>query len=153
AVRFRTGSDPGGSSPKDPSPVPRPFQSPAAALRSDEVVRLSKNQGGGTVVRKLLVLVVSALAVAVALAASGSAFAAGGGDVPRRDGGQGVWFKRVCAIPGAAIGACGAQVVTSSEGAPHAGGSPAPTALSPAQFHSAYGLPTTAPTAQTIAIV
>src|SRR5581483_10958213 len=25
AVRFRTGSDPGGSSPKDPSPVPRTF--------------------------------------------------------------------------------------------------------------------------------
>jgi hypothetical protein len=26
AVRFRTGSDPGGSSPKDPSPVPRPYE-------------------------------------------------------------------------------------------------------------------------------
>jgi subtilase family serine protease len=103
-------------------------------------------------VRKLLVLVVSALTVAVALAASGSAFAAGG-DGPRRDGGRGVWFTRVCAIPGAALGACGAQVVTSSGGTPLAGTSPAPTALGPAQFHSAYGLPTTAPTTQTIAIV
>ncbi len=102
--------------------------------------------------RKLLVLVVSALAVAVALAASDSAFAAGG-DAPRRDGGRGVWFTRVCAIPGAALGACGAQVVTNGGGTPLAGGAPAPTALSPAQFHSAYGLPTTAPTPQTIAIV
>ena len=102
--------------------------------------------------RKLLVLVVSALAVAAALAASGSAFAAGG-DAPRRDGGRGVWFTRVCAIPGAALGACGAQVVTNSGGTPLAGGAPAPTALGPAQFHSAYGLPTTAPTPQTIAIV
>jgi subtilase family serine protease len=111
-----------------------------------------KTKGEEPVVRKLLVLVVPALAVAVALAASGSAFAAGG-DAPRRDGGHGVWFTRVCAIPGAALGACGAQVVTNSGGSPLAGGSPAPTALGPAQFHSAYGLPTTAPTTQTIAIV
>ena len=102
--------------------------------------------------RKLLVLVVPVLAVAAALAASGSAFAAGG-DAPRRDGGRGVWFTRVCATPGAALGACGAQVVTNSGGTPLAGGAPAPTALGPGQFHSAYGLPTTAPTPQTIAIV
>ena len=102
--------------------------------------------------RKLLVLVVPVLAVAVALAASGSAFAAGG-DAPRRDGGRGVWFTRVCATPGAALGACGAQVVTNSGGTPLANRAPAPTALGPGQFHSAYGLPTTAPTPQTIAIV
>src|SRR5881394_3798549 len=37
AVRFRTGSDPGGSSPKDPSPVPRTFGPEGRKMHADEV--------------------------------------------------------------------------------------------------------------------
>ena len=102
--------------------------------------------------RKLLVLVICALSAAVVLTASGGAFAAGGNE-PMRTGGHGLWFKRVCAIPGLQLGGCGAQVVTSSAGTPLAGSGPSSLSLGPAQFHSSYGLPTTAPTVQTIGIV
>ncbi len=61
-------------------------------------------------------------------------------------------FKHVC---GSLLsrGTCGAIVVADSNGTPLAGSSPAASALGPAQFHSAYNLPTTAPGSETIAIV
>ena len=102
--------------------------------------------------RKLLVLFICALSAVVVLTASGGASAAGG-DPPMRDHGRGVWFKRVCELPGLRLGGCEAQVVTSSSGTPLAGAAPALAAVAPSQFHLAYGLPTTAPTTQTIGIV
>jgi subtilase family serine protease len=58
----------------------------------------------------------------------------------------------VCPGPAAAGSArCHAHVVTDANGAPKA--VTAPKGYGPAQFHGAYGLPATASTAQTIAIV
>jgi hypothetical protein len=105
-------------------------------------------------VRKSIVLVVSAISIAVTVAASGGPAARAGGDGPMRDGGRGVWFVRACGAPGTAFGACGAQVVTNSNGTPLASSAaPPPSAYGPAQFHTAYNLPSTASPAQTIAIV
>ncbi len=104
--------------------------------------------------RKSIVLVVSAIAIAIALAASAGPAARAGGGSPMRDGGHGFWFVRACGAPGAAFGACGAQVVTNSAGTPLVTNpAPPPTAYGPAQFHTAYNLPMTAPSTQTIAIV
>ena len=104
--------------------------------------------------RKSIVLVVSAIAIAVTVAASGGPAARAGGDGPMRDGGRGVWFVRACGAPGMTFGTCGAQVVTDSGGTPLASSAaPPPTAYGPAQFHTAYNLPTNASSAQTIAIV
>jgi len=60
-------------------------------------------------------------------------------------------YRAVC--PGALAGsaACHAEVVTDARGNPLATSSP--TGYGPAQFHTAYGLPSTSPVAQTIAIV
>ena len=60
--------------------------------------------------------------------------------------------RPVC--PGPAAGGqalCGARVVTDSRGAPQA--TAAPKGYGPAQFRGAYGLPSSAPAGQTIAIV
>lgn len=60
--------------------------------------------------------------------------------------------KPVCPGPAAAGNAlCHARVVTEASGAPRA--TTAPKGYGPAQFRGAYGLPSAAPTAQTIAIV
>ena len=104
--------------------------------------------------RKSIVLVVSAISIAITVAASGGPTARAGGNGPTRDGGRGVWFVRACGAPGTTFGACGAQVVTNGDGTPLASSAaPPPTAYGPAQFHTAYNLPTTASSQQTIAIV
>src|SRR4051794_29557082 len=104
--------------------------------------------------RKSTALVVSLISLAALLAASGGAAGGSAGNRPIRDHGRGHWFVRACGEPGSALGACGVQVVTNDAGTPlAASGAPAPGSYGPAQFHTAYGLPTTAPTPQTIAIV
>jgi hypothetical protein len=105
-------------------------------------------------VRKSIVLVVSAISIALTVAASGGPSARAGGNGPIRDGGRGVWFVRACGAPSTRFGACGAQVVTNSAGKPLVtSAAPPPNAYGPAQFHTAYHLPTLAPSFQTIAIV
>ena len=101
--------------------------------------------------RKLIV-VVSAIGLAAVLLASAGAAAGPGGGVTR-DNGKGHWFRRACDLPKVAVGECGVQVVTNSNGSPLAASAPAPGSYGPAQFHTAYALPTTAPSTQTIAIV
>jgi subtilase family serine protease len=59
--------------------------------------------------------------------------------------------RAVCAAPVTGHAHCHAFVVTDANGNPNA--TLAPTGYGPAQFHGAYALPTTAPNAQTIAIV
>ena len=104
--------------------------------------------------RKLIVLVSSALLLVVVLAASGGSASGASVNGPRRDGDHGRWYVRACGAPIGALGACGAQVVTNSSGTPLVtNSSPPPGAYGPAQFHTAYNLPTTAPSAQTIGIV
>jgi hypothetical protein len=61
--------------------------------------------------------------------------------------------KRVCAGLFARFASCGAAVVADGNSSPLAGSSPPAAALGPAQFHTAYNLPTTAPSGGTIAIV
>ena len=61
--------------------------------------------------------------------------------------------KRVCTSSLGKWANCGAQVVADANGSPLAGSAPPAGALGPAEFHSAYNLPTSAPTAGTIAIV
>ena len=101
--------------------------------------------------RKLIVLVSSALSLVVLLAASGGTASGASVNGPRRDGDHGRWYVRACGDPSAAVGACGAQVVTNSAGTPLVtNDSPPPGAYGPAQFHTAYNLPTTAPSTQTI---
>jgi len=106
-------------------------------------------------VKKSIALVLSAISIAIIVAASGgTAAGAEGNNGPMRDGGHGFWFVRACGAPGLAVGACSAQVVTDSAGKPLVTNpSPPPSAYGPAQFHTAYNLPTTAPSVQTIAIV
>jgi subtilase family serine protease len=104
--------------------------------------------------RKSTALVVSLISLTALLLASGGAAGGSAGNRPVRDHGRGHWFVRACGEPGWEFGTCGAQVVTNDTGTPlAASGAPAPGSYGPAQFHTAYGLPTTAPTAQTIAIV
>jgi subtilase family serine protease len=107
--------------------------------------------------RKFTALAVTAISLVIALGATGGASAlvgTGEGSGPRQNPDGGRWFVRACPAPAGAIGACGAQVVTSSTGTPLVtSAAPPPSALGPTQFHTAYGLPTTAPTPQTIAIV
>ena len=61
--------------------------------------------------------------------------------------------KHVCAAQILHRANCGALVVADSAGSPLAGGAPPAGALSPAQFHSAYNLPTTGSGGATLAIV
>src|SRR4051812_17897446 len=60
-------------------------------------------------------------------------------------------FHAICPGPDSGSARCNALVVDDARGNPAA--TTAPTGLTPAQFHSAYNLPTTAPTTQTIGIV
>src|ERR671937_1231754 len=60
-------------------------------------------------------------------------------------------YHAVCPAAPLAAARCHAQVVTDSKGNPAA--TTSPTGYGPAEFHGAYNLPTTASTAQTIAIV
>ena len=83
--------------------------------------------------------------LAAALAAAALAFAGSGSAA------NGNSSRRVCPGPSFAAADCHARVVTDARGNPHA--TTSPTGYGPAQFHSAYGLPTTAPGLQTIAIV
>src|SRR5712691_3802437 len=59
--------------------------------------------------------------------------------------------RAVCPGAPAAAARCNAHVVTDQRGNPFA--TTAPTGYGPVQFHTAYGLPTTAGSVQTIAIV
>ncbi len=72
---------------------------------------------------------------------------------PVRDGDHGDWFRHVCAVPGGPAAGCGAQVVSSAAGAPAVSSTPPASAYGPKQFHTAYSLPTTAGTPETIGIV
>ncbi len=84
--------------------------------------------------------------------ATGSASSATGTG-PHRDHGRGHWFKHSCAAAPTGFASCDAQVVTNAAGSPLAGSAPPAGALGPAQFASAYSLPTSAPSTATIAIV
>ena len=95
-------------------------------------------------------LFVVAFGIGVAGAAGTSQF------TPHRDHGRGLWFERTCAQAPTRSASCDAQVVTNAAGTPLASGSPPASAYGPTQFHTAYGLPTTASTSSgtpTIAIV
>ena len=82
----------------------------------------------------------------VALAAVASALPA------RADVHENRSYHAVCPVPAASnVARCGALVATGSKGTPVT--TTTPTGLRPAQFHSAYNLPTQAPVPQTIALV
>jgi subtilase family serine protease len=100
-------------------------------------------------------IVVLALAASAFVASAGAAGSTPPGTAgpPQREHGRGHWFARTCAQAPEGFAACGAQVVTNASGTPLAGGSPPAGSYGPAQFHTAYNLPTTAGTAKTIAIV
>jgi hypothetical protein len=76
--------------------------------------------------------------------APASAGAAGNAPPPRPS-------KPVCPGPVSQAAGCHARVVTDSKGTPLAGSGP--SAYGPDDFHTAYALPNTSPTPQTIAIV
>ena len=95
----------------------------------------------------LLAVVVFFVAVGVGSAARGVA------SPPRRDGGHGRWYERACSAAPSGRASCGAQVVSDANGNPSASSTPPAGAYGPAQLHRGYSLPTTAPNAQTIAIV
>jgi hypothetical protein len=65
----------------------------------------------------------------------------------------GFFSKRVCTSARGLSANCAAQVAADANGTPLAASSPPPSALGPADFHTAYNLPTTAPSGGTIAIV
>jgi subtilase family serine protease len=100
----------------------------------------------------LVALLAASLVLVVGAVPSGADL---GGFGAIRDHGRGAWFRSVCDVSFGNSAACQAQVVSDSSGDPLATSSPPATALTPAQFHSAYQLPTNAPgtTAPTVAIV
>src|SRR4029077_2809307 len=95
----------------------------------------------------LLAVVVFFVAVDIGTAAPSAA------SPPRRDGGHGRWYERACLAAPSDRASCGAQVVSDANGNPSASSTPPASAYGPAQLHGGYSLPTTAPNAQTIAIV
>ncbi len=95
----------------------------------------------------------AALAAYALVSGVGTSAAANGGPLHWRDNGTGPWIAQVCSLPLPRVAGCSANVVTNSAGMPQASSSPAPGALGPSQFHSAYSLPTTAPNTETIGIV
>jgi hypothetical protein len=101
------------------------------------------------------VVLLCALAATLASAVAGSASGDASMPPPVRDHGRGHWYERACLAPASRDAACGAQVVSSDSGVPLATSSPPVGALGPADFHTAYALPTTAPagTLPTVAIV
>ncbi len=86
-----------------------------------------------------IVLVVAVLCAAV----TGSAARGDGFVRPVRDHDRGHWYERVCQGPAARAAACGAQVVSDSDGVPLASTAPPSSALGPSAFHTGYALPTT----------
>ncbi|HZQ15610.1 MAG TPA: hypothetical protein VFA82_02440 [Gaiellaceae bacterium] len=98
--------------------------------------------------RRIAAFAVVALALVVTLGASADP---NGGAT--RDHGQGKWYRHACDAPGGHRAACNAFVVTDSAGKPLASGAPPASALTPAQFHSGYALPTSGGGDQTVAIV
>jgi hypothetical protein len=86
-----------------------------------------------------------------------SVFPAGASSAPHgqvlRDHARGHWFEHACTVARLGAAACQATVVTNVDGTPLAAASPAPGSYGPAQFHTAYNLPTDAATPQTIAVV
>ncbi len=108
--------------------------------------------------RRITVLVVGAALVlafgaGIGSAAGSSASVGGGKPAVTRDHGRGHWYEHACDAPRLGVASCAAQVVAAADGTPLATGTPPAGAYGPAQFHSAYNLPTTAPNAQTVAIV
>jgi hypothetical protein len=100
--------------------------------------------------RRLFLAVAAAVCLLVLLTGSASAASA---IHPHRDHGRGHWFKPTCAVAAKGFASCNAQIVTNASGAPLASNTPPAGARSPAQFASAYSLPTTAASSATIAIV
>jgi hypothetical protein len=92
-------------------------------------------------------------AVGLALAIGVGSVGAAARDQPRRDHGRGHWFERSCDQAPDGFAACGADIVSDEQGAPLASGSPPAGALGPAQFATAYNLPSAAGAGKTIAIV
>jgi hypothetical protein len=103
--------------------------------------------------RIALTALVAALFVLVVGVGAGGADP--GGQGAHRDHGRGFWFRSVCDVAFGSSAACQAQVVSDSSGDPLATSSPPATALTPAQFHTGYSLPSAAPAGATptVAIV
>ena len=93
------------------------------------------------------------LAAAVCLLVLTGSASAASAIHPHRDHGRGHWFKPTCAVAAKGFASCNAQIVTNANGTPLASNTPPAGARSPAQFASAYALPTTAAASATIAIV
>ena len=102
--------------------------------------------------KRLVVLATSVVLVAAIVAGSGGADPGQNPNGPKRDGNQGHWYKRACAVPAAHLAACDAQVVTDSAGNPLVTNT-TPRGYGPAQLTGAYSLPATAPGTPTIGIV
>ena len=96
---------------------------------------------------------VLAFGAGIGSAAGNGAFSGSAKPAVTRDHGRGHWYERACDVPRPGVASCEAQVVAAADGTPLATGTPPAAAFGPAQFHSAYNLPTTAPSAQTIGIV
>jgi subtilase family serine protease len=100
-----------------------------------------------------------AVCAALVLAAGAAARPLDGGQGNGHPGGgpgqgHGAWFNRVCDAASTGDASCSSFVVTDANGTPLASSSPPPGAYGPAQFTSAYSLPSaTAGSGQTIAIV
>ncbi len=95
----------------------------------------------------------AALSAYVLLTGAGTNAATTGHRPYWRDEGRGPWIANVCSLPVPHVAGCSADVVTDSAGTPSASSAPAPGALGPSPFHSAYNLPTTAPNSETIGVV
>ena len=102
--------------------------------------------------KRLVVLATSVVLAAAIVAGSGGADPGQNPNGPKRDGNQGHWYKRACAVPAAHLAACDAQVVTDSAGNPLVTNT-TPRGYGPAQLTGAYSLPATAPGTPTIGIV
>ena len=96
---------------------------------------------------------VLAFGAGIGSAAGNGAFSGSAKPAVTRDHGRGHWYERACDVPRPGVASCEAQVVAAADGTPLATGTPPAAAFGPAQFHSAYNLPTTAPSPQTIGIV
>jgi len=114
----------------------------------DDVGPMAVRSWGGVVVKEKLVRLGGAftLVVAGAVMAGVSSMGAGAANAHAN-------YAAVCAGVPAGSARCDAMVVTDSQGNPSASSTPAAGAYGPAQFHTAYALPTTSSSAQTIGIV
>ncbi len=96
---------------------------------------------------------VLAFGAGIGSAAGNGASSGSANPTVKRDHGRGHWYERACDAARPGVASCEAQVVAAADGTPLATGTPPAAAFGPAQFHSAYNLPTTAPNAQTVAII